>query len=294
MVVGYDILAQACAVIDCTVDTIPVGIKLYPTTNNFYASGLSWLTNPDLLPSGIVYYLFKGSETTVDCKGFVVGIQSMAWQKDVFIVNNVINLQIIGFVCRDVTHVLDYDDAVIDLLAESGGSGAQADWTETDSTSESYIKNKPINTNNTGFQWGTRTTASGNYASAFGSTNHATGNSSACIGGISSTASGNYSFASGSLNTASAESAVAFGNSNTMNVSGGFVCGRYGTKTDNSGRTNKPVIFKVGTGTSDSVRADALEIDTDNNVILHQNAKLYIGNTSINETQLQALLNLLS
>lgn len=227
-VVGYDILAQACSVIDCTVDTIPTGIKLYPTTLNFYAAGLSWLTNREVLPDTTNYVLFKGSESTVACAGFVAGIQSAAWATDVNILSDVTGLQIIGFACRDTTHVLDYSTAVIDLTA--GGGGAQADWQENDTEADSYVQNRTHWLDGTTYHkldsnylpyYNDDTTRSTkfNQGSATGqdsfaaNSSTASGSNSAAFG-LASKASAEYTFAAGQQNEASQLTASCFGRQN--------------------------------------------------------------------------------
>lgn len=120
-VVGYDIVSTTCAVIDCTCDTIPTGIKLHPTATNFYASALSWLSS-DMLSGEIDIVLVAGSEESVSISGFIVGVQSMSWARDVTIFKNVTGVQLIGFTCGNVSHVTDYNMSVIQLMPNCTGA----------------------------------------------------------------------------------------------------------------------------------------------------------------------------
>lgn len=123
-VVGYDIISTMCSVQDCSIDTLPTGIKLYNTTANFYAQGLTWLRNIDVIPDEepINYVLFKGAEAGTTVHGFVSGVQSFPWQKDVHILEDVSGLEIIGFTCRDTSRILDFDTAVTQFLPNYHGA----------------------------------------------------------------------------------------------------------------------------------------------------------------------------
>lgn len=120
-VVGYDIVSTTCAVIDCTCDTIPTGIKLHPTATNFYASALSWLSSATL-SDAIDIVLVAGSEENVSISGFIVGVQSMSWARDVTILKNVTGVQLIGFTCGNVSHITDYDVSVTQLMPNCTGA----------------------------------------------------------------------------------------------------------------------------------------------------------------------------
>lgn len=120
-VVGYDIVSTTCAVIDCTCDTIPTGIKLHPTATNFYASALSWLSSTTL-SDAIDIVLVAGSEANVSINGFIVGVQSMSWARDVTIFKNVTGVQLIGFTCGNVSHITDYDTSVTQLMPNYHGT----------------------------------------------------------------------------------------------------------------------------------------------------------------------------
>lgn len=285
-VVGYDILAQACSVIDCTVDTIPTGIKLYPTTSNFYAAGLSWLTNREVLPDTTNYVLFKGSEVTVACAGFVAGIQSAVWATDVNIMSDITGLQIIGFACRDTTHVLDYSTAVIDLTA-GGGGGAQADWQENDSSADSYVQNRThwldgttyhkLNANylpyynndtahsvkfNSGVIGGDSTAdmfvangaeVYGRKAAAFNSAS-AIGTNSAAFGGNGNQATGENSAVFGTGNTCGGMNSFVAGASNTVARDGSIVLGTGNVTVAN----NQVVLGQYANNTSNDVLGSAI------------------------------------
>lgn len=120
-VVGYDILASNCAVIDCTVDTIPNGIKLYPTSRNFYAQGLAWYNNTNVIADSTGFTLFKGSETNLACNGFVTGVATSPWPDPVNICTDVSGLTIIGFMIPDATNIQD-PESVTQLMPNCTGA----------------------------------------------------------------------------------------------------------------------------------------------------------------------------
>lgn len=120
-VVGYDIVSSNCAVIDCTIDTIPTGIKLYPTTRNFYAQGLAWYNNTDVIADASDFTLFKGSEANLVINGFVTGVASSPWQDPVRICKDVSGLTIIGFMCPDMSNIQD-PDSITQLMPNCIGA----------------------------------------------------------------------------------------------------------------------------------------------------------------------------
>ena len=125
---------------------------------------------------------------------------------------------------------------------------------------------------------GNNAAATGNYSGAIGNYTVAGGNGAVAVGNKSE-ASGNNSFASGEQTIANHRSQVAFGEYNIQDPN-----------TTYTGRGTYAEI--VGNGTSNSARSNARTLDWNGNEWLAGN--LTLGNTTLTEAQLQALLALLS
>ena len=119
-VVGYDIVSSNCAVIDCTIDTLPTGVKLHPTSRNFYAQALAWYNNDTVIADASGFALFRGSETGITNNGFVSGVASSPWSDPVNICTDVSGLTIIGFMIPDATNIQDMD-SVTQLMPNCTG-----------------------------------------------------------------------------------------------------------------------------------------------------------------------------
>ena len=125
---------------------------------------------------------------------------------------------------------------------------------------------------------GNNAAATGNYSGAIGNYTVAGGNGAVAVGNKSE-ASGNNSFASGEQTIANHRSQVAFGEYNVQDPN-----------TTYTGRGTYAEI--VGNGTSNSARSNARTLDWNGNEWLA--GTLTLGNTTLTEAQLQALLSLVS
>jgi len=125
---------------------------------------------------------------------------------------------------------------------------------------------------------GNNAAATGNYSGAIGNYTVAGGNGAVAVGNKSE-ASGNNSFASGEQTIANHRSQVAFGEYNIQDPN-----------TTYTGRGTYAEI--VGNGTSNSARSNARTLDWNGNEWIAGN--LTLGNTTLTEAQLQALLALIS
>ena len=143
-------------------------------------------------------------------------------------------------------------------------------------------------------------TASGDYSHAQGGSTKASGNCSHAQGG-STKASGNYSHTQGGATQASGNYSHAQGYNTVANHRSQHVFGQFNLNDPNSAiNSNKGNYIEiVGNGTTNNARSNARTLDWDGNEWLAGTLTtsvngIKIGNTTLNEIQLQALLNLLT
>ena len=181
-----------------------------------------------------------------------------------------------------------------DVVTASGfGSHAEGEQTSAsgdDSHAEGYFSDAR----------GEAAHAEGGYTKAFGRESHAEGNNALASGtdshaeGLRTTASGENSHAEGSNTAASGNTSHAEGEYTIASRAYQHVFGSYNI-ADTSGATENvkgEYVEIVGNGTGANTRSNARTLDWNGNEWLAGN--LTLGNTTLTEAQLQALLALLS
>ena len=181
-----------------------------------------------------------------------------------------------------------------DTVTASGfGSHAEGEQTSAsgdDSHAEGYFSDAR----------GEAAHAEGGYTKAFGRESHAEGNNALASGtdshaeGLRTTASGENSHAEGSNTAASGNTSHAEGEYTIASRADQHVFGAYNI-ADTSGATENvkgEYVEIVGNGTGANTRSNARTLDWNGNEWLAGN--LTLGNTTLTEAQLQALLALLS
>lgn len=198
--------------------------------------------------------------------------------------------------------------------SKASGTNSHAEGGGTASGTMSHAESGSMASGNNSHAEGSYTRAEGNYAHSEGESTHATGRGSHAEGstshatanyshaeGYTTYATGNNSHAEGNGTNASGLNSHAEGTNTTANHKSQHVFGEFNIPDDSTDDASQRgrYIEIVGKGTATNMRLNARTLDWDGNEwvagrITSAIGTLKLGNTTITEVQLQALLALIN